>query len=803
LESFWRDVKLAVRILRRHAGFSALAITVLALAIGANAAIFSVVRGVLLREPAFRDPGRLVMVWEAFPARGRDRNVAGPYNFIRWRERARSFTDMAAFTDWQGNLAGGGLASPERVDIGVVTGNLFDVLGVSAFAGRTLTEADSRPGAPNVTVLGEAYWRRRFAADPAVIGRTVLLNGEPATVVGVMAQSFQLPPGMAAWSPITLDDKLRNARGRWMKVVARLRPEATVAQAREEMARLSADLVRENPSFDTGWTSNVFPMHADLVRTVRPALVVLMSAVGLLLLVACANVANLLLARALGREREMAVRAALGANPARILRQLLTESVLLAVAGGLAGLVLGVWVLQGLVALLPEEVRLMGRIGLDPAVLAFTGGVSVLSALAFGLLPALHQVMPSLVAALKEGGRTRGASRGHRRLKSALVIGEVALSLVLTAGTGLLLRSFWKLTHVDPGFRADGVLTVPVDLAGPAYEKPERQAAFFRDAVDRLARLPGATAAGAISWIPFSTGSATSFRAADRPLPAPGQSPGGDVRMITPGLLRTMSIPILAGRDFEKADAAGKRDVVIVNRAVADEFWPGGDALGKHIVMDWGRTIDAEVVGVVGDVRLKSLDTAPRLTLYWPMEQVPNGFATLMVKTSLPPESLAPAVRGALAAIDPELPPGQFRTLEQVVEASLERPLFLLRLLGAFGLIALVLAGVGLYGVVSYSVMERVPEVGVRLAVGASPGDIVRLVLRDGLALGAAGVVAGLLLTAGAAGLVESLLFEVGPRDPVALSTVSLLLLAATLAAAWLPARRASRVDPVEALRGE
>jgi putative ABC transport system permease protein len=801
MDTILRDLHLAIRLLRRRAGFTALAVSVLALAIGANSAIFSVVRGVLLRDPAFQDPERLVALWETFAARGRDRNVVGPFNFMRWRERARSFTDMAGYTGWRVNLGGPG--DPERLEGGLATGNLFAMLGVPPLLGRTLAADDSRPGAPPVAVLSEAFWRRRFGADPGVVGRPIVLDGQPSTIVGVAPRSFQLAPGAAVWQPLTYDERMRQARGRWMLVVARLRPGVTVAQARDEMTMLAAALAREAPDFDTGWGAAVHPLHADLVREVRPALVVLMGAVGLLLLVACANVANLLLARAVAREREVAIRAALGASRGRLVRQLLTESALLALLGGAAGLALGAWALQGLVAMLPAEVRLLSRIALDPAVVAFTAGVSIASAVLFGLVPALHQARPSLVPSLKEGGLVRGASRAHRRLKNGLVVAEVAVSLVLAAGTVLLLRSFWNLAHVDPGFRAEGVLTVPLDLPRAKYDTPLSRAAFAREAVARLSALPGASAVGAMSWMPLGPGSATRFRVLDRPVPAPGEEPVADIRIVTPGLFRAMGIPVLAGRDFDARDRAGQPGVVIVNRAAAEEHWPGQDPLGRRLRMSWTDEPEAEVVGVVGDVRLAELGTAARSTLYWPQDQVPNNFMTLMVRTSGPPQALAAPVRGALAALDPELPPGPMRPLTDVVAGSIERQRFLLRLLAAFALAALLLAGVGVYGVMSYAVVERVPEVGVRLAVGASPGDIVRLILRDGLALGLAGVALGLVAAAAGAGVLRSLLFEVAPRDPVSLAVVAAVLLVATMAAAWLPARRAARTDPIKALRAD
>ena len=803
MDAFLRDFALAVRILRRRPGFTALAVTVLALAIGANSAIFSVVEGVLLRPPGFEDPGRLVFVWEARPVRNQLRNVVATYNYARWRERARSFTGIAAYTASGANLTGSG--DPERLDAGRVTGNLFEVLGVRPFLGRALADADSRPEAPAVAVLSEGFWRRRLAADPGIVGRSLTLDGRPTTVVGVVPQSFQVPAESAVWLPITLDQDLHDAwRGRSLTVIARLAPEATLAQAREEMARLADDLGRELPAYNPGWTVNVFPLHADLVRDVRPALTVLMGAVGLLLLVACANVANLLLARALSREREVAIRSALGASPARLVRQLLAESVLLGALGGIAGLVLAAWLLQGLLALLPAEVRLVTKVGLNPAVLAFTAGLSLLSAVLFGLAPALQQARPSLVPALKEGGQTRGASHARRRLKGALVVSEIALSLVLTAGTGLLLRSFWKVANVDPGFRAEGVLAVPIGLPGQGYPTPDQQTAFIREAVARVSRLPGVGSAAAMSATPLSRGrTATRFRVLDRPLPPRGEEPSTNVRIVTPGVFRTLAVPLLAGRDFDERDVAGRPAVVIVSRGLAREFWSDKNPLGQRVSLSWDGWTEAEVIGVVGDVRFNTLDQEMPRVMYWPQAQLATGFMTLMMRTSGPPQALVPAVRRELAALDRDLPPGRFRTLDEVAAGSLDQQRFLLRLLAGFALVALTLAAVGVYGVMSYMVVERIPEVGVRLAVGASPGDIVRLILKEGSLLGAAGVAIGLVLAAAGAGALRTLLFEVPPRDPLSLAAVAVLLLVATLVAAWLPARRASRTDPLKALRAE
>jgi putative ABC transport system permease protein len=796
----WRDLTLAVRQLRRHPGFAALAVGVLALAIGANSAIFSLVEAVLLREPGFHDPSRLVFVWERNTVRGRDRNVVAPYNFVRWRERAQSFSGLAAFSARQGNLTSGG--APERVDFGVVTGDLFAVLGVKPLLGRTLEEKDSRPEATLTTVLSEGLWRRRFAADPGVLGQTLTFNGRSLVVVGVMPSSFQVPAAANLWVPLPVGPEMREAAGRWMTVVGRLQSGVTVAQAEDEMSRVSAELAKESPR-NVGWTTSVYPLHADLVREVRPALGVLMGAVALLLLVACANIANLLLARAMTREREVAVRTALGAGPLRLVQQLLTESLVLGLLGGATGLVLGTWLLQGLTVLLPPEVRVISTISLNGRVVAFTAVLSVLSAVFFGLVPALQQLRPELVPALKEGGGVRGSSHGRRRLKNALVVAEVALSLVLTAGTALLLRSFYTLAHVDPGFRAAGVLTVPIDLPRATYPEPEKHAVFFRSAVEKVAALPGVTSAGAMSWMPFQGGAATSFRLLDRPEPAPGQAPTGDIRFVTPGLFRTLGIRLLAGRDFSEADAHDRPRVVIINEALARDAWPGRDAIGQRVSMEWDGEQNAEVIGVVADVRLRSLDTPARATLYWAQSQVPSSFMTLMVRTEQPPVAVAGSVRGVISGIDPELPPGKVLPLDAVVAGTLERQGFLLRLLGAFAGVALGLAVLGVYGVMAYFVMERVPEIGVRLAIGARPRDIVRLMLGEGARIGFWGVLLGLVVAIPGAGALRSLMFGVTPRDPWSLGTVALVLLATTLLAAWLPAWRAGRLDPVKALRAD
>jgi putative ABC transport system permease protein len=798
------DLRFAIRTLLRRPGFALVAVATLAVGIGANSAVFSVARGVLLRPLPFREPDRLVFVWEANPGRDRARNVVNPGNYLEWRDRNHVFEGLAAFAPWNVNLSGD--AEPVRLDVGLVTTNFFSVLGVSPAIGRGFSAEDATPGGAGVVVLSDGLWKRRFGSDPSLVGREVVLDGEPATVVGIMPAVFSVPAGAQLWVPLREggDEPLqRNARGRFLATVARLKPGVTAGAAHAEMRTIAAALEKERPEFNTGWTANVFPLHADLVRDLKPAVLVLGGAVALLLLIACGNLANLLLARSLAREREMAVRRALGAGVSRLVAQLLAESLVLAGLGGALGLVLASFIAQGLVSVVPPEVRTLFAVGLDPQVVAFTFALCVASALVSGLLPALHAARPGLSASLREGALGTGVSREKRRLARLVVTAEIALSVVLLVGAGLLLRSFANLSRVDAGFATDRVLTALVNLPRASYGEPERQARFFEDVVARVRASPGVVSAAAMSWRPMAVGSATSFSVADRPAPAPGQSPTADVRMVTSGLFRTLGIPLREGRDFDERDTLGRPDVVIVNERLAREFWPGQSPLGKRVRMEWWRKIEAEVVGVVGEVRIVALDQAPRFQLYWPHTQVPNGFMTVAVATAGRPEDAAGAIRSAVGALDPSLAVDRVATLESVVDESLRRPRFTFVLLGAFSATAAVLAALGLFGVLAYSVAQRRPEMGLRLAIGASPRDVARLVLGEGVRLSLLGAGAGIAGALALSGLLKSLLFEVSPYDPLALAAVAALVVACSLLAAWLPARRASRVDPAVTLRTE
>jgi len=607
MDQLSNDVRFALRALARRPGFALVAVLTLAVGIGANTAVYSIAEAVLLRPLPFREPDRLVLVWERNVIRDRTRNVVNPGNYLEWRDRNGVFESLAAFSPWSMNLTGEG--EPVRLDVGAVTANFFSTLGVSPALGRAFADEDGRPGARDVVILSDGLWKRRFGGDLRVLGRDVMLNGRPATVLGVMPAGFEVPPGSELWVPFTIGEGglQRNDRGRFLLTVARLKPGVTVKHAQGAMEGIAAQLVSERPDFDTGWSVLVASLHADLVRDAKPAVLVLFGAVALLLLIACGNLANLLLVRSLARGREIAIRRALGATPGRLVRQLFTESLVVAALGGALGLVLAAWLKQGLLAIVPAEVQALFAVRLDPKVAAFALGLSLLSALVFGLAPAWHTVGPERASALHEGALGTGLSRGRRRFTRLVVAGEVALSLVLLAGAGLLLRSFWRLSNENAGFDPARVLSLQVNLSGPRYREDGAQTRFYEDAVGRISALPGVESAAAMSWRPLGQGSATYFVVPDRAAPAAGQEPVADVRMVTPGLFRTLGIPFRAGRDFDARDRAGRPKVVVVNERLAREFWPGQSALGRKISMEWGEMQEAEIVGVVGDVRLVGL----------------------------------------------------------------------------------------------------------------------------------------------------------------------------------------------------
>jgi len=799
------DFLYALRGLRKNPGFTVVAVVVLALGIGAGTLIFSVVQAVLFNPPPFGDPDRLVVVWERNIPRDRGTNVASPANFLAWRDAQQAFTDIGAVSiTTTVSLASAG-QEPEQVSVQLVTSQLFPILGVDALAGRTFLPEEDRPRS-GVALISHRLWLRRFAGDPGAVGRAITVNGSQATIVGVMPASFDLFDGKVdLWVPTGFSDSAREASGRWLIPVARLKPGVDLARAQADMDRITSRLAAEFPDRDAGWASNVVPLREQLVGAVRPALAALLGAVGLVLLIACANVANLLLARATTRQREMAVRSALGASRPRLVRQLLVESLALAGAGAVGGIVLASWGLQTLLAATAEQFSIprLETASLDGGVLTFTVIVSLAAAALFGLAPAVTASKPDLNESLKDGMRGTG-TRGSR-LRAALVIVEVALAIVLLAGAGLLVRSFERLLSVDPGFRPDQVLTMGIALPGATYREDESRLRFFRQLVERLERVPGVSAAGAVSFLPLDgLGAATSFHVLDRPVPAPGEEPVTDVRMVSGDYFRAMGIPLVRGRLFDDAEIQKPSKVVVINETMAREMWPGEDPIGKRLVVSWSdpEVVD-EVIGVVGDARLVSLDGEVRPAVYYPHNRTAYGRLTVVVRGAIDAPSLTSAAVAQVRALDPQQPVANIRTMERVVTASVGQRRVVMTLAGLFAGVALILAAVGLYGLLAYLVTERTREIGVRVALGAPRGAVLGLVVRRALGLTVAGLLAGLAGAALLTRFVESLLFSVTPTDPVTYGAVVAVLTAVALTASIVPALRAARVDPVEALRAE
>jgi putative ABC transport system permease protein len=789
----------------RHPGFTAVAVLTLALGIGANSAMFSVVNGVLLRPLPFQHPDQLVVIWEHNVPRSRPTNVVSRANFLRWREQATSFSAMGAVVRGRQNLTGAG--EPVELAAEYVTANLFSLLGVQAALGRTFVVEDGAPGAPPVVLLSHRIWQQRFGGDAAVLGRTITLSDRPYAVAGVLPADFTLfDRGIDVWRPITFNAADRSARGRSLRVIGRMRPGIDPDQAHAEMVTIAGRLAAEFPDANAGWSANVVPLHRQVVGAVEPALLILLGAVGLVLLMTCSNIASLLLGRAITRQREMSIRAALGAGRARLMRQMLVESLVLSLTAGGLGLLLAAWGLESLLALVAEQMPVprMQDIGLDRTVVAVTALVSVATGVLFGLVPAWISTSKAGGNALHDAGRGASQSTGSRRLQSGLAIAEVALALVLLVSAGLTLRSFARLIRVDTGFTADRVLTLRINLPGSKYSEDHQLIGFFEEAIARMAELPGVEAAGGNAFLPFDgPGSATSFWVDARPEPPPGEKPVTDVRVITGNYFRPMGIPLLQGRLFAGEDGIEGRRVVIVNETMVRQMFPDEAPIGKRLAVSWDEGVTDEIIGVVGDVKHQGLDTQTRPMIYWPHRRVPFNFMTLVLKTSGDPLAMAPAATAVIRALDPDQPVGAIRTLETVVGESAARPRLTSALLAVFGALAALLAVIGIYGVVSHSVAQRTREFGIRLAVGAAPDRLVRLVLRQSVGLAITGIVVGVAGAALASRLMTGLLFEISPLDPATFVGVSVLLLLAVLVASYLPARRATQVDPVTVLRAE
>ncbi|HEY7284359.1 MAG TPA: ABC transporter permease [Vicinamibacterales bacterium] len=809
MDTFVQDLRYALRMCVRAPGFTAVAVLALALGIGANTAIFTIVNAVLIERLPFKDPARLVVLWEENARRPGRSNVVGPMNFVRWKERATSFEDLAGFVDTRTNLTGSG--NPEELTIQNATAGFFSILGVSPMIGRAFSDAESSDRDAAVVVLSYALWQRRFGGDPALVGKTIQLNGRANTVVGVlppdvrflMKSNSLVGKPIDLWAPWVLPEGARDARGRYMSVVARLRAGVTIEKARAEMGAISASMATELPEIDTGWTSRVISIRDELSGDIRPALLMLAGAVAFVLLIACANVANLLLARGAARQREISIRAALGAARGRVIRQLLTEALLLGLLGGLAGLVVAQWSLDAMLALSPVDLGLFGPVKLDYTVLAFTAAVSLATAVICGFAPAIESGRADVQEALRDGGRQVGGGIQHRRLRQSFVVAEIALAVVLLVGAGLMLRSFSTLQSVDSGLNTGNVLTLRIALPGRKYDSPAKTLRFFEDVTRRITSVPGIESAGMISYLPFSgLGAGTGFTIVGQPPPPPGQELVTDVSVCDDGYFQTMRLPLVRGRLFSEREMREKSNVVVINEAMAKRHFPNEDPLGKSLVIFMTNpNVPTEIIGVVGNSKFVDLKTEIRPTTYWPHPQLAYNAMTLTVRTAGDPVAFAPSVEREVQAVDSDQPVSDVRTMDQWIARTLSQARFSSLLMTIFAGLALGLAAIGIYGVMSYAVSQRTSEIGIRLALGAERRDILQLIVANGARLAAIGLTIGIVLALLLSRTITSLLYETAGADPSTFAVVAVVLGAVALLACYLPARRASRIAPTEALR--
>jgi putative ABC transport system permease protein len=806
IETLGMDLRTAFRALVARPAFTGVAVLTLALGVGANTTVFSVVDAVLIRTLPFPDADRLVAVWETVPARGQREAFLSFPNYWDYRDGTGAFDELAAFfadPNSDVNLTGG--VEPERVNVARVTANYFDVLGVRPALGRAFTVDEDREGNHRVAILSHALWARQFGSDPDLIGEAVHVNGFPYTVVGVMPAGFRAVGSLALgeevelWRPLAASEQQRGARSwRSLRVVGRLRDGATAASAEREVAAVAARIADEHSAAQSGRGVRVVTLQEQTVGGVRRSLLVLWGSVALVLLIACANVANLLMIRAAGRARDVSIRASLGASRARIVRQLLVESMLLAGAGGLIGVLLASIGIDTVKWMAAAQTPLLDRATLDLRVLGFTLFVALATGVVFGLVPALNASRVELAGALKEGGGAVSSGWGATR---AFVVGQLALTMVLLVGAGLLARSYSALRTVDPGFRPEGILTVQLELPmATTYPSQEDRTRFFTELRGSVSALPGVEGVANASTVPMGErGYSSTFWIEGRPEPAPEDRPAADVRLVSAGYFRTMGTSLIRGRELRETDGPEAPRVVVVNRTLAERFWPGADPIGAELKVDGARP--GRIVGVVSDVRMAGLGVEPRATIYYRADQLAYNFMTLIVRTGGSPRELLPAIRELIHAMDSDLPVHNARTGPELLDRNVGSEAFTTRLLSGFALLALLLAVVGTYGVMATAVHRRRREIGVRLALGARPADVFALVLREGGWLVGVGVGIGLVTALIASRWAAALLFEVGPTDPTVYIGTSAVLLAAGLATVAGTARRAAHIDPVEPLR--
>jgi putative ABC transport system permease protein len=804
-----QDIRYGVRTLLKSPGFTVVALLALALGIGVNTAIFSVVNAVLIRPLPYRDPGRIVVLWENNVREGWNRTGVSGATFSDWKRQATLFEDMSLHEPGTGTLTG--LGEPEQIPRMRVTTNFFTMLGAKAQIGRLFTPEEARGGRHNVIVVTDGFWRRRLGADPDITGKTYMVDGAAYTVIGVLSRDFWFPTPEEAFVPWPNDELRGGPRNeRRFGVFARLKPGVTVEQARAEMDSVARRVAERNTDM-RDWGVTIAPLREVLVESIRPALLVLLGAVAFVLLIACTNIANLLLARGSGRLKEVAIRTAVGANRRRLIQQFLTESVLLGLAGGALGLLLAAWGMRALTAVLPEQISIQGsstlislpKLGFDHWVLLFTAAVSIGTGILFGLAPAFAATRVGPSDALKEGGRSSSAS-GHQRLRGALVVAEVGLALVLLTGAGLMIRSFWQLQRVNPGFRPDHVLTLEMELPTDSkYQKDEERPRVFQRFLQAVQAVPGVRVAALTSIVPLTTyEDRAAFSIEGRSAIAPGERMEADYRVISPDYFRALNIPLLRGRAFGDLDRREGPCVAIVDQALARPYFPNEDPVGHRLQFAQFHA-SCEIVGVAGQVRHGGLNKQPRPTVYFPYLIASERRMSLVVRTASDPGNFINGIKRAVWSVDRDQPVYNIKTMDELISDSGSSSRFTLALLSAFALLALLLAAIGIYGVMSYNVNRQKHDIGIRVALGAGSGDVLKLVVGGALRMTLMGLACGLVGALALTRALSSLLYGVTATDPATFAVVAALLAAVALTASYIPARRATRVHPIEALRYE
>jgi putative ABC transport system permease protein len=814
MESVFKDVLHGIRSLLKRPGFSAIIVLTLAVGIGANTAVFSVVNATLFRRLPFREPQQLVTLWEKNPERGYEQNPPAAGNYVDWRDQNRVFAHMAAYApSRQFNVSTGDQA--ERYAGATVSASLFEVLGVGALKGRVFNSNDETPGNNQVVLISYNFWRKKLPGVSDPQGKSIIVDGKPCTIVGVMPEGFQFPGGSGTvlriftpaaadlWTPLTLDaHEIEQRSSHYLNVIARLKPGTTPAQATAEMDAIQQRIAQLYPTFYVGSNVKLVPLDEQVIGTVRRPVLILWGAVGFVLLISCANVANLMLVHATSRKREIAVRTALGATRSRLVRLLLTESLLLSLAGGTAGILLAMWFVRAFATIVPQTFPRHEEIRVDTVVLMFTFLTSVVTGLAFGLAPALQSLKVDLTHALKAGGRTVAEGGRSLRLRNLLVTAQLSLTLMLLIGAALMVQSFMRLGHVSPGFNPDRLLTMAVSLPLDNYPRARRPL-VFQQLIQRTQTLPGVVSVAAAKHLPLSGDNMNfAFDIEKRPFPQ-GESPGADCRIVTSDYFTTLGIPLIKGRFFKESDTVDAPHVLLINEAMARTFFPNEDPIGQRLQLGINN-FSGQIVGVVGDVKHVGLDAPTNHEVYISFSQAPfSTDMTLIARTSGDPMTIVGAVRNEIKGLDSQVAVGKVRTMEEITKESIGDARFRTLLLSIFGAVALVLAAVGVYGVISYSVTQRTHEIGIRMALGAQIADVRKLVISSGMKLALIGTVVGVVGAYALTRLLTNLLFGLAPTDPPTFVIVSFVLLLVALTACYIPARRAAKVDPLVALRYE